>query len=96
VKFTDHLEHDAARLREEFGPAEALVEVQVYGIAFVRAFCTDQLYVSLGNERDILNLIPWRDRRRRREVRQSFRMVREEIARRRRLCESVAKAWGME
>jgi len=95
MSFNDHLERDAAKLREEFGPAEAIVEVQNHGLPLLRAFCADQMIVKRQEEKYLIAAVPWHERRTKRDLRRFFAMEREEIDRRLALCESVAKAWGI-
>jgi hypothetical protein len=103
-EFIRHLERDAARMREEFGPVDAIVEVQRHGLQFIRAFCTDQQFVKIREERSLVASVPrlsWRPRviRENREIRRNlhsfYDMERAEIDRRMELCETVARAWGL-
>lgn len=95
MSFNDHLERDAAELREEFGPEQALKALEVYGQRMLRAAFDQDRAQSIRAEQFYCEAIPWHEWRTRRNLRRSYRMVREEIARRQRLCDAVAKAWGI-
>lgn len=90
------LRAEAERKRQEFGPAQALEDLENWGLAFCRAHLDDQYAVSLMDEKMALASFSSRYWKTRRNLRLAYRMYRAEIERRREVVEEVARAWGIE